>query len=93
MKKLLISLTFLSILLSCSADPDVQSARQLARRILPAQAGNIEFVREVADTDFYAFEAKGGRLTVKANNANSMAVGLNNYLKDFCHVTVSWYAE
>lgn len=93
MKRLFVFLTALSVFFSCSADKEVRSARELARRILPAQAANIEFVREAADTDFYALRARDGKLTITANNANSMAVGLNNYLKDFCQVTVSWYAE
>ncbi len=30
---------------------------------------------------------------VRGNNGNSVAVGLNHYLKNYCRTTVSWYAD
>ena len=83
-------LTFISFLtLSCTSD--VRSARQLAERIVPEYADDIIF-RQTDDTlDVFEMFSEKGKLVIKGNNANSMAVGLNYYLKNYCDVTVSWY--
>ena len=36
---------------------------------------------------------KGDKVLISANNANSMAVGVNRYLKKYCRTTVSWDAD
>ena len=83
-------LTFISFLtLSCTSD--VRSARQLAERIVPEYADDIIF-RQTDDTlDVFEMFSEKGKLVIKGNNANSMAVGLNYYLKNYCDMTVSWY--
>ncbi|MBO5831920.1 MAG: alpha-N-acetylglucosaminidase N-terminal domain-containing protein, partial [Alistipes sp.] len=69
-----------------------RQARGLARRIVPFYAGKIDF-RQTADTiDVFTLYSEGSRLVIEGNNAISMAMGLNHYLKNYCGVTVSWYA-
>ena len=78
-------------LLSCST-PDERAAKQLASRIVPGYADDIIF-RQTSDTsDVFELFSEGDKIVIRANNANSMATGLNYYLKNFCDVTVSWYA-
>ena len=74
-------------------DLSADAASALASRILPRHGREIEFVREPSDTDFYSLETVDGRLRICGNNANSMAVGLKDYLEDFCNITVTWYAR
>ena len=75
--------------LSCST-PDERSAEALAERIVPGY--DIKFVQTGETLDVFEIETVGERLVIKGNNANSMAVGLNHYLKNYCDVTVSWFA-
>lgn len=75
--------------LSCST-PDERSAEALAERIVPGY--DIKFVQTGDTLDVFEIQTIGERLVVKGNNANSMAVGLNHYLKNYCDVTVSWFA-
>ena len=43
--------------------------------------------------DFFRIESLKGKIVITGNNANSMATGLNHYLKYYCLTTVSWYAD
>lgn len=70
-----------------------RQARGLARRIVPLYAGKIDF-RQTDDTtiDIFSIYSEGSKLVIEGNDAISMAAGLNHYLKNYCGVTVSWYA-
>ena len=98
-KRILFSLAALLILCavsSCSqADqsPDAAAARALAGRIIPGQARHFVFETLPADScDFFTLRSEGNKIVIGGNNANSMAVGLNYYLKYYCHVTIGWFA-
>ena len=71
---------------------DEQAARALARRIVPEYAGKIQFCQTQDTVDVFEVHSKGRKVVISGNNANSMAMGLNWYLKSCCNVTVSWYA-
>ena len=77
---------------ACSKlNPEEKEASQLAERILPAQHQHFTF-EQLADTaDVFELESVNGQIVIRGNNAKSMAVGLNHYLKNYCHTTVSWY--
>ena len=90
MKKLYL-LTLLSLVLcfSCTekaeTDPEVIAMRGLVNRVVPEYSENIVLERLETDTvDRFEIETKGKNLVIRGNNANSMAVGLNHYLKYFC---------
>ena len=69
-----------------------RNARKLAERVVPAYAGKINF-RQVDDTlDVFTLYSEGDKLVIEGNNAISMATGLNYYLKNYCGVTMPWYA-
>ena len=70
---------------------DEKAAAALAERIVPEYASDIKFIQIEQDTDVFELLTKGKKLIIKGNNANSMAMGLNYYLKNYCDVTVSWH--
>ena len=75
------------------ADSHTDAATALAKRILPKQSKNIDFVTVPSDDDAYSLEFKNGRLVISGNSTLSMAVGLNHYLKEYCLQTVTWYVR
>ena len=77
-------------------NPDEQAAYALAGRILPSKAGSFIFEvapkpEEFTHDDFFRIEQRGNKIAIQGNNANSMAVGLNHYLKYYCNVEVGWF--
>lgn len=97
--------TTAAILLSASCtqisdDPQVQAAIALARRISPKLARNVEFriVEPGSDScrscrDYYTLATEKDRLVITANCSNSLAMGLGDYLRDWCKVTVTPYVR
>ena len=78
---------------SGSKPESVRTAEALAKRLIPAQAKSIVFREVPADTaDTFTLSSEGGKIVVAANNAGTMAVGLNYYLNNYCNTTVSEYA-
>ena len=73
-------------------DPDTQAASALAHRLLGKTADRIEFRLAEADADVFRLSSRGSRIVIEGNNANSMAVGLNHYLKYYCLVNVGWFS-
>ncbi len=94
MKKTLLTL---SLLLCCAAmamaGDDVRNANALARRLLPKQAASFVFEKIDDGQDVFTLRSQGDKIVIGGNNANSMAVGLNHYLKYFCLTTISWYKD
>ena len=82
------------ITVSCfeNATPDERAAMELAGRIVPSYTSDLVFKEVENDTDFFELASEEGKIIISGNNANSMAMGLNYYLKNYCDVTVSWYA-
>lgn len=72
--------------------PDDAAVRALARRIIPEQEHRFRFERLSDTTDCFELESRGERIIVRGNNSNSIAVGLNHYLKNYCLTSVSWLA-
>jgi len=72
-------------------DSNEKAASELAERVMPAKASKIIFKTAPQDTaDYFILEQKGAKIQISGNNANSMAVGLNHYLKYYCHVEYGW---
>lgn len=89
MKKIILYAAVLLASFACST-PDERNAKALSGRIVPEY--DIRFVQIDDTVDVFEIETVGKKLVIRGNNANSMAVGLNHYLKDYCNVTVSWFA-
>lgn len=94
MLKLLVPTLLLLCTAGCRRDDDA-AVRALARRIIPEQEARFRF-EHLADTgdstDRFELESRGGQIIIRGNNSNSIAVGLNHYLKNYCLTTVSWSA-
>ena len=95
---LILSLAMLLVATGCNkashdGTPDAKAAAALAGRVIPGQAGHFAFKTLPADTcDYFTLSMKGRKVAVGGNNANSMAVGLNYYLKYWCHTNIGWFA-
>lgn len=79
---------------NCFAKQSTNMAiNELAKRIVPAWASRITFERINSDKDVFELMSHNGRLVIKGNNENSLATGLNYYLKYYCHTSVTWYSN
>ncbi len=74
---------------------DVEVAKSMLKRLIPAYADSFLFKKVDGNgKDFFRIESTAdARIMISGNNANSMATGLNYYLKYYCLTTVSWYAD
>ena len=90
MKKIFFLLLCALAICSCK-EPEVRSAEALAARLMGSRSVKIKFVNSGQAGDGFELRSQGGRVVISAGNANSMAVGLNYYLKNCCHACVSLY--
>lgn len=77
------------------ANNNEKAAEALLERLLPDRADQFIFeeIGSAAGKDVFELETVDGKVCIRGNSANSMAVGLNYYLKYYCYTTVSWYAD
>lgn len=70
-------------------------AAELTERLIPQYAQHFKFKQKAATGggDYFRLESDGEKIVITGNNANSMAMGLNHYLRYYCLTTVSWYAD
>ncbi|WP_289754894.1 alpha-N-acetylglucosaminidase [Muribaculum intestinale] len=76
-----------------SVSGDIEAVGRLTRRVAPSLAGIIRYELIPAECDTFAVTPDNGMVVIKGNNAISMAVGLNNYLRRDLGVSVSWFAD
>lgn len=75
---------------------DATSAtKALLVRLLPQHADQFSFTSIAADhdRDVFEIESNGLQVVIRGNNGVAMAMGLNWYLKHYCHCHVSWYGD
>ena len=99
MKNHLIKTALLSlILLTIGSANAQQAAQQLSRRILGEKASEFKFIvpenkKPGFHENYFTLEnSKDGKIQITANDDNSLAMGLNYYLRHYAHVYVSWNA-
>ena len=75
-------------MVSCqrNQDPATNTLSEMCERLFPQHAHSV-------DIDRFTLESDNGKILIKGNNRNSLAVGLNHYLKYYCQAHVSWYAS
>ena len=68
------------------------AAGDLVKRLLPKQAHSFVFetITDENGADVFEIESRNDRIVLRGNNGVAMAMGLNWYLKHFCHCHVSW---
>ena len=87
---------FLSCLLvACQSGEQETVIHQLCQRLFPQHTSSFQFdlLQDSLKTDHFILTSQSGKICIQGNNYNSMAVGLNYYLKHYCHTHVSWYAS
>jgi alpha-N-acetylglucosaminidase len=86
---------FFVLLLSVAAvsakNTPTESMHCMVMRLFPAHANFFVFQQISSDKDCFILQSVGNKVKISGNNANSMAVGLNYYLKNYCLTTVSWF--
>ena len=95
-KPYLIALLGLLLCVSCTQkepDPEVIAMRGLVNRVIPEFSDQVILERLNDTVDRYEFESIDHKIVIRGNNANSMAVGLNRYLKYYCHAEFPWFME
>lgn len=92
----LFRMIFLALALMClcsCGNGDVPSVRSLAKRIMPDHHRSFVFEETGDSLDFFELSMDEGKISVKGNDPNSIAFGLNHYLRNWCLTTVSWDAR
>ena len=99
MMKRNICLVIVTLLLSLAAgakEKDVIAMQSMVKRLIPAYAENFQFkkIKPIDGKDCFRLDASDPqKIIISGNNANSMAMGLNHYLRYYCLTTISWYAD
>ena len=93
MKKIICLCCSLLIVLSAAAS-EVKSMRALLNRVLPEHQQHF-VVKQLPNKgeDYFTLSSKNGKIVIGGNNANSMAVGLNHYLRYYCNVSIGWFVD
>ena len=87
-KLILLGLLLVNVL--CSCKDDFEGVRKLVDRRTPWLSDHIRFVKSTAtDKETFTLQSEDDRLVVEASNANAAAVGVNWYLKYYCHRNMS----
>jgi alpha-N-acetylglucosaminidase len=88
-------IAFCLSLTSYGKDKDVMAARAIVHRLIPSCSEKFYFrkISSAQGKDCFTIESVGDKILIAGNNANSMAMGLNHYLKFYCLTTVSWYVD
>ena len=94
MKQLLGFLLVVTIAVSTAAAAPMspeQAASELAKRLVGRAGDSIRFEQIPADNgkDVFELDRRDSMIVVRGNSALSLAVGLNWYLKYYCHCSVS----
>lgn len=93
MRRILLLFFTSMVMYGCSMSTESdQSVSELAGRLLPDNnSSSFIFEKLSSDSDFFELEqAADGRIIIRGNNSVSIARGLNHYLRNYCHKSVSW---
>ncbi len=91
-----IAFILLLLMSGCSNREETHPVTGLVERIAPQFADDIVFehMESPSGQDLFELESTGrGKILIRGNNAISMAMGFNHYLKYYCMTSVSWYAD
>ena len=93
MRRILLLFFTSMVMYGCSMSTESdQSVSDLAERLLPDNnSSSFIFEKLPSDSDFFELEqAADDRIIIRGNSGVSIARGLNHYLRNYCHKSVSW---
>ena len=93
MRRILLLFFTSMVMYGCSMSTESdQPVSELAERLLPDNnSSSFVFEKLSSDSDFFELEqAADDRIIIRGNNGVSIARGLNHYLRNYCHKSVSW---
>ncbi|MBR4849919.1 MAG: alpha-N-acetylglucosaminidase [Alistipes sp.] len=66
----------------------------LLKRVLPEHQQHF-VIKQLPNKgeDYFTLSSKNGKIVIGGNTANSMAVGLNHYLRYYCNVSIGWFVD
>ena len=83
-------LLLLFLIVSCQRNVETGPPvlKEMCQRLFPrhAQSFLFELLTDSIDTDRFILESSQGKIRIKGNNRNSLAAGLNHYLKKYTSV-------
>ncbi len=90
--KFAVILVIAALCIGCrgNKNADTDAAEALAERILGEKASGIEFISDTTHHDTFRLEQNESMVRIVGDNAVSMAVGLNYYLKNYLGVDYGW---
>jgi alpha-N-acetylglucosaminidase len=76
---------------TAAKDAEMEPVVELAHRVVPWMDGKFVLLRIPKDAgrDVFELRSEGGRLAIRASDPVSAAMGLNYYLKRYCHRSMS----
>src|SRR6516225_2594223 len=76
-------------------EAEMEPVAGLAHRVVPWMDGKLVLIRIPKDAgqDVFELRTEGGKLVVRASDPVSAAMGLNYYLKYYCHRSMSLVGE
>lgn len=84
-------------MLSCSCNDlptENKVMKEMCYRLFPEHSDFFlfELMSDSLDKDRFTIESIHEKIKISGNNNNSLAAGLNHYLRYYCNTNVSWYA-
>ncbi|QEM07782.1 alpha-N-acetylglucosaminidase [Mucilaginibacter rubeus] len=85
---------FLSLFNTAKASdgPNILEAQALINRVTHGRASEFHLQPITATVDTFYLANEDNKIAIKASSTIAMAKGFNYYLKNICHVSVTWYA-
>src|SRR3569833_1949738 len=74
--------------------PDIAEVRALINRVTheKSSAFILEAIPERPGVDSFYMANQAGKVFIRATSTQAMTKAVNTYLKNYCHVSVTWYA-
>lgn len=92
----LITLALLITLLSCTVnqkiDMQINEAKGVIERVLPAYADHfiLKWIEKEGDKDVFELESRNKIITISGSSGIAICSGFNYYLKNYCNATYNW---
>lgn len=77
-----------------NSQPNIEEVKAMIGRITHGRTASfiLEPISAAAGVDSFFVAGQGDKILIKGSSTIAMAKGVNYYLKNYCHVSVTWYA-